>query len=569
MPNTHFELAIQHMKQSAQRLNPGLSIDSDAADVVIDYHTRTKHTLQAFARGPETLDWTEQPNPFREYVGCTRIALPLNAHRLATAFKDLSDIKNVPAKSLSCDALATLLELSMGLSAWKEYGPDRWALRCNPSSGNLHPTEAYVITADVMGIADGVYHYVSRDHVLEQRCSAAANSLGGTPQAWIALSSIHWREVWKYGERAFRYCQLDIGHAIGALHYAAAALGWQLRVVESCDDVTLSRLLGLQRDIDFGNAERESPDVLLAIIPDASNRNTLSIPQPTANDSDHWHGKANVLDPHKMYHWPIIDSVATASVKAPPNTVQSTTRQYYYPEIEEIATRIREPLRAVDVIRSRRSAQHFDSKFTLAKDAFFQIIDSAIPRHHAPWDIWSYAPRIHLLLFVHRVEGVAPGLYVLPRRTSGEMALQRALPKEFLWRKVEDAPRNLPLRLLALGDFRQISKALSCRQAIASDSCFSLCMLAEFDSVSKEPWRYRQLHWEAGLIGQALYLHAEALSLRGTGIGCYFDDAVHKTLGLKGQRYQSLYHFTIGRAVMDERIRTDPPYAHLNDRGLS
>ena len=40
---------------------------------------------------------------------------------------------------------AVLFELALGLSAWKEYGGSRWALRCNPSSGNLHPTEAYVV----------------------------------------------------------------------------------------------------------------------------------------------------------------------------------------------------------------------------------------------------------------------------------------------------------------------------------------------------------------------------------------------------------------------------------------
>src|SRR5437660_12483691 len=30
----------------------------------------------------------------------------------------------------------------------------------------------------------------------------------------VGLSSIHWREAWKYGERAFRYCQHDVGHAL-------------------------------------------------------------------------------------------------------------------------------------------------------------------------------------------------------------------------------------------------------------------------------------------------------------------------------------------------------------------
>jgi nitroreductase len=41
----------------------------------------------------------------------------------------------------------------------------------------------------------------------------------------LALSSIYWRESWKYGERAFRYCALDAGHASAAISIAAACLG--------------------------------------------------------------------------------------------------------------------------------------------------------------------------------------------------------------------------------------------------------------------------------------------------------------------------------------------------------
>jgi len=74
-------------------------------------------------------------------------------------------------------------------------------------------------------------------------------------------------------------------------------------------------------------------------------------------------------------------------------------------------------------------------------------------------------------------------------------------------------------------------------------------------------WRYRQLLQEAGLIGQALYLHAEAEGFRGTGIGCYFDDAVHELLGLAGARLQVLYHFSVGMPVADTRVEITPPYA--------
>ncbi len=90
-------------------------------------------------------------------------------------------------------------------------------------------------------------------------------------------------------------------------------------------------------------------------------------------------------------------------------------------------------------------------------------------------------------------------------------------------------------------------------------------MLARFEPVLRErgAFAYRELFWEAGMIGQALYLAAEAAGVRGTGIGCYFDDVLHRALGLTGYDWQSLYHFTIGTPVEDLRLRTAPPYAHL------
>ena len=74
------------------------------------------------------------------------------------------------------------------------------------------------------------------------------------------------------------------------------------------------------------------------------------------------------------------------------------------------------------------------------------------------------------------------------------------------------------------------------------------------------PQAYRQLFWETGLIGQSLYLRAEAAGMRATGIGCYFDDVLHDALGLKDRTWQSLYHFTIGTPVDDPRLRSAPPY---------
>jgi hypothetical protein len=85
-------------------------------------------------------------------------------------------------------------------------------------------------------------------------------------------------------------------------------------------------------------------------------------------------------------------------------------------------------------------------------------------------------------------------------------------------------------------------------------------MLAEFGTVEQNPWTYRRLHGEAGLIGHALYLEAERFGLRGTGVGCFFDDETHAFIGLKSPDFQTLYHFTVGLPLSDERIATEPAY---------
>ena len=64
------------------------------------------------------------------------------------------------------------------------------------------------------------------------------------------------------------------------------------------------------------------------------------------------------------------------------------------------------------------------------------------------------------------------------------------------------------------------------------------------------------------MVGQVLYLEAEAAGVRSTGIGCYFDDPVHDVLGLEDNQFQSLYHITVGVPVEDHRLQTWPPYAN-------
>lgn len=530
------------------------------------YHEQTKHRLERYANGPEALDWSMQPDPFRQFEGTARIELPFSNQDEGVGYCSLYDPGSVTPKTCNLETIGTLLEYSMGLSAWKEYHGDRWALRCNPSSGNLHPTEAYVIANGIAGLEAGVYHYVSYDHALEQRCvfDTDKNSTAKTkgPSLLIGLSSVYWREAWKYGERAFRYCQLDTGHALAAIRYACALLGWKAELISNADDTAIEEILGLNRGGDFGKAEREHPDLLLRIV----------IPDTTPNDNDfetilqysqqgHWSGVANVLDQRHMYDWPIIDEVSTAA-----RTMGLTTSGHWKPSELPPPLPCKTELQAQDIIQRRRSAQRFDGITAMEAEDFFRVLDMVMPRSNTPpWDTITWSPKIHLVLFVHRVNGLEPGLYILLRNEQVLDSLKSALTNKMQWQRIEQAPGHINLYRLVKANARKAAATLSCHQRIASDSAFSMGMLSEFDvALQTSPWAYKQLYWEAGVLGQVLYLEAEAIDLQGTGIGCYFDDAFHETLGIKDTQFQSVYHFTVGGALNDGRLRTLSPYAHLD-----
>jgi SagB-type dehydrogenase family enzyme len=526
---------------------------------IVEYHAASKHHIDRYAPGPGALDWANQPDPFRTFEGAPRRVLPLAADRLPTLYAE-ARAGRAGAAARDLEHLGLLLEISLGLSAWKQYGATRWALRCNPSSGNLHPTEAYLVTPGSAELAAGVWHYQSREHALELRCTPAA----GWAEAWpadgllVGLSSIAWREVWKYGVRGFRYCQHDCGHAIAALAYAAAALGWPARVLPCASSGQIAALLGLERDADFASAERDEAEVLLWLGPPDSPPDLDRLGEPAR--SGQWQGRPNRLSTsHRP--WPHVPAAERAT-RRPADAPQAAAADAVLPPLGRCANAAKY-VPAAALFRQRRSAVAFDGVSAMPAQAFHTLLDATLPRPDAPpWSAWRQPPAVHLALFVHRVTDVEPGLYLLLREADQLEAVRSALAGHWLWEK--RGPRYMPLYLLLPNDLRKTAQLISCHQEIAADGCFSLGMLASMRDVQREPWRYRERFWECGMIGQALYLEAEAAGFRGTGIGCFFDDAMHRLLGLvdeDGADWQSLYHFTVGAPVDDTRLASTPPYA--------
>ena len=272
-----------------------------------------------------------------------------------------------------------------------------------------------------------------------------------------------------------------------------------------------------------------------------------------------WYGRANRLS-REHVAWPVVDEVTDATRMlrdAPLATPPREWIRHWQPSgpASNVAAR--------EIIHQRRSCLALDGRSRVSRDVFLRMVARTLPGPHPPWDALYWATTIHLALFVHRVDGVAPGLYLLVRDPAKKQLLQEAMRETFVWQTPPGVPTGFPLYLLIEADCRDAARSLSCHQDIAADGFFSIGMIAEFTEPIRihGAWFYRNLFWEAGMVGQVLYLEAEAAGARSTGIGCYFDDPVHEVLGLADHQFQSLYHFTVGVPVEDRRLQTLRPYS--------
>lgn len=438
---------------------------------------------------------------------------------------------------------------------------------------------------DALSSSPFVAHYAPKEHSLELRTRISPNFL---PRFFpkgsflVGFSSIFWREAWKYGERAFRYCNHDVGHALAAVTFAAAELGWDVKVLDGLGFVELENLMGLKCAPELKiplrsmkkkmpEIEFEHPDCVLLVFPNGVGDFDIDYEGLSEGIKDfsklEWVGKPNLLSKEHLC-WDIIYKTAEA-VKKPLEVgnkfvIEPFSSCRFFNEESYKGFSLGE------VMRKRRSAVDMDGVTTMGRETFYQILlhcipsgsveggkQKALPFRAMPWD-----SEVHCALFVHRVVGLEKGLYFLVRNEDHFDDLKKTMRPMFKWEKPQGCPDELPLYALAELDCRELSKRLSCHQDIASDGCFSLGMVARFEPTlrSKGVWMYPRLFWETGVLGQVLYLEAHAVGISATGIGCFFDDPVHEVLGLRDSNYQSLYHFTVGGPVVDKRIMSLPAY---------
>lgn len=522
--------------------------EKSLSELMDHYHELTKHHFKGYAPGPETLDWDDQPDPFRQYPGSKTIDLKVfnRGDHKPYFFTELMNGQLSP-EMLTLDNLSFFLQFCAGLTAWKTYGPDSWSLRAVPSSGNLHPGELYLLLPHTMFCDAGIYHYNVYTHQLELRRKL---DILNTFDVHIIQTSVIQRELWKYGERALRYCWLDAGHQLSQCHAVAGMLGWRLSPV-TMSKLQLRSLCGLP-DSGLKGPGKEYPEWIYRVSRADTQLDDEDSIFPLVFSGE-WQGTANNLGSEFVINWPNAQETAEANELTTTPSLKCTGNNK--------PTGTDTSQTAADIILSRRSGQAYDGTATYNRADFEQLISTLKP---GTTQLIPESTAVHILCFVHSVEGLEPGIYLIPRSDSGATLIQNRIQRWQPWTEIslEGVPTSW---LMKSSNTRKAVGQLSCNQAIAANSCFTLFFLGEYASLNYafDQGTYSDLYLEAGMLGQQLYLQTTAQGYSGTGIGCFFDDAIHELLGLEDKSLQVLYGFAVGDAIKDRRITQLSGYYHL------
>lgn len=543
---------------------------NEETDRLFAYHQATKHTYQSVRANARFLDWQNQPNPFRTYEGAPLVTLTSEpGFPESYTFATMAHLAENPAGGarnqlatdsrvkLDANLLSRLLWHSMAISAWKKVPGSgaRYSLRVNPSSGNLHPTETYLAVCGFAGFESGLYHYRADRHALELRnrgnwtrhladalefppASDSDAHADARPGLIVGLTSIFWREAWKYGNRAYRYCCHDLGHAMMSLLLAGRALGMPGGVVTHFSDLRLARVLGLAESDEAPMAfVIFRPEHASSQIDDMYDNQFMGAPNELSREEVPYY---LLLGMHRST---ILPDSPGAPAHSPQQQSPSAMSGFADDESAEIA-----PLRDApfaSTVRHRRSALDFDPVSSpLENDEFLQLLDFATRDWHADWrgnfggDIAAAQKGLDfvtLYFYVHRVRDCEPGVYRWDRSRSTLEVLHRA-------------------------NVQRIAAFLSLEQALAGNACFAVSMIADLAKAARIFGNrgYRLIHFEAGAIGQRLYLGAEALGFRATGIGAFYDDDVHRYLGLL-EEGESSVHSTLRDAERTALVMLNSP----------
>lgn len=235
------------------------------------YHQETKHSPTSIRLSNHYLDWDNKPKPFKFYTNIPSIPLPVDfplPSLNGITMKERDQISSSQNNKISTELLSSILFFSSGITRQIKFPHGRYFMRAAPATGALYPIELYIVCENVNGLQAGVYHFCPgqfsltklREGDYRQLLSEAAGSdpaIKNSPFT-VVLTSIAWRNAWKYQARSYRHWFWDSGVITANMIATVMSFGLHTKLITGFVDKVVNEMLCLE--------EKKEASIVLAPI---------------------------------------------------------------------------------------------------------------------------------------------------------------------------------------------------------------------------------------------------------------------------------------------------------------
>ena len=471
------------------------------------YHDSTRHTWHSVHTSNHSLDWNNQPSPFKIYPGLEGRRLPTDL--VSSGVRGLDALTNSTVSGTVPDLrqLAGVLYYSAGITKRGIVPGGQIYFRAAACTGALYHIELYLVCGGLPDLEDGVYHFGPHDFSLRQLRSGDFRSLlveasGHEPSlaeapAILITSSVYWRNAWKYQSRAYRHSYWDSGTLLANTLAIGQAYNLPTKVVTAFTDAPVNDLLGL-------DTMKEAALHLVSV----GSGSTVPIDCPELSPLDL---EVAPYSPREIDYPQIVEAHSSAELFTPgeaeeirgtaPLTDDITRGDGVIP-LEPLAP-AEFPEEGIEPLIVRRGSSRRFRRDSITFSQLSTILEAGFVDINCDFQGNPGVGVTRGYLICNNVIGLEPGSYAY---NSSERGLEQ----------------------LKTGNFRQEAGYLGLQQELPADASVNVYFLADLAAVLDRYGNrgYRMAQTEAAIRAGRMYLAAYAQRLGASGLTFFDDDVV-------------------------------------------
>lgn len=332
---------------------------------------------------------------------------------------------------------------------------------------------------------------------------------------WFLCITSQFNKTFKHYH--FKKFQVDVGHLLTNFLLIGQQLNFHGQLISHFPPSMLDDLL----NVSFG----ERCECVLNFHPN------LGIPIPTVLPA---------LPPTQRHHLSSSNEIA--------QTLQELThKQLLQPLVQRKKVEKKKILERRRVQSFEQSTQ-FDKTYIMPYETFEQILQSLVTTLlHLRYEWLPWRESLQFAIFIHRVAGIKPGLYVLFLNDKQMTSFRSQCKIKFKWK--ETIPRYR-LFLLYEAPLDEMISDICIADPFIKDSCLTMSFVTSFKPFISTYGvsMYQRLFWEAGLVAELIRLECRLEKLDTVGHPFFYEQLFERIMGISHyEEYMNTYHLSIGK----------------------